>query len=1134
MKLRFTPVLILSILLSAAALVAQVKPTAGEVECFQVGNGGLFTDTGGPGGNNAVEGALGNYTNCDCITTTTLCSTDGSAVKVEFTNFGVNASFDWLVILDTDNPAMEQFPASVMGAPSNSALQLFSNADGAGDGGSENYGLGAQVGVALLSQMNTETYTATNPSGCLTFVFRASAQVDDSGWDALLSTTSNAAHPGDNVPCGGPVACAPPSAMEANNVTETTAILNWNPSPSSDTYVIEYGPQGFIQGSGIMITVTGQTTYTLTGLDEMTTYDVYIYAICDAGETSAVIGPYSFTTCCIPIPDVCNYTLNLYDSFGDGWNGSILTVTHNGISTPYTFFTGTFATFSFQVTEGLPIILSYSPGTFENEVTYEMFDPDGGLLFGDGTFPTVGEVYNEIVICPDCQAVNIASIVISDIDTSSAQVDWDVIPTAQSYIIEYGPAGFPLGFGLLDTAITPPVTLTGLNPCVGYDVFITSVCSPDTLSLPVGPVEFMTDPPGSAGPPCIYTLNMYDSFGDGWNGSFLTVTLMGNSTNYTFTTGTFATVQIPVFANLPVVISFTSGAFLNETSYEILDPSGNIIFQDGPFPQAGIVLNFIACPTCPGPSSFYPVDINADNAIFAWNAGLEAGQYKLEYGPLGFTQGTGTVIFTTDLQETITGLTENTYYDIYLFFTCADDGESGKTLGPITFKTIWYNDVGVSGMLEPTGAECNLSPDQLITFYLHNFGQYPQSLIPFNLAINGVIIPIDFPDDGLYTGVIGNDSTEIVTFETTYDFSTPGYYLIEIWTDLDTDSDLANDTFQFELITAYPLPLQEDFNSGIYPPEWTTTEVGTILYAPNNHNNPTHVISDFLSSGDTNFEVTTLRVGPMGANDTLSFDYRYVNYFAGTVATNLGAGDKLEVQVSTDCGDNFTTVYTINQANHVPSTGLKTIKVGLDQFEGEAINIRFFALRVTLTGTTYWIDLDNINVSGCPTSFFAMQDITNASGPGENDGKVKITPAYGTEPFAYQWSNGSISSNPVGLAAGEYTVTITDANGCSEVLTVSVGVEVPDGVREISPLGIVSLWPNPTNGLTNLMVELPETRDLQIQVFNAVGQLIREYSEPGASIITRELDLSDQPGGMYIIRLSSGPEWHIEKLILAR
>ena len=261
MKLRSTLAFSLLLLLSAATLNAQVKPTAGEVECFQVGNGGLFTDTGGPGGNNAVEGALGNYSNCDCITTTTLCSSDGSAVQVKFTNFGVNASFDWLVILDTDNPAMEQFPASVLSVPSNSTLQLFSNADGAGDGGSENYGLGAQVGIALLSQMSTDTYTATNATGCLTFVFRASAQVDDSGWDAMLSTTSNAPHPGDNVPCGGPVACAPPTAMEANDITETTALLSWNASPSSDDYVIEYGPEGFIPGTGTLINVTGQTTY---------------------------------------------------------------------------------------------------------------------------------------------------------------------------------------------------------------------------------------------------------------------------------------------------------------------------------------------------------------------------------------------------------------------------------------------------------------------------------------------------------------------------------------------------------------------------------------------------------------------------------------------------------------------------------------------------------------------------------------------------------------------------------------------------------------------------------------------------------------------------------------------------------
>lgn len=1137
MKLRFTPLLSLLaffLLAFSVSLAGQVTPTAGQVECFQVGNGGLFTDSGGPGGNNAVEGALGNYPNCDCVTTTTLCATDGSAVKVQFTNFGVNASFDWMVILDTDNPASEQFPASVLGNPANSNLQLFNNADGAGDGGSENYGLGAQVGISLLSQMQTETYTATNATGCLTFVFRASAQVDDSGWDALLSTTSNAQHPGDNVPCGGPVACAPPSNLQATDIDETTAVLTWNASPSTDTYVIEYGPAGFLPGTGMTVNITGQTTFTLTNLTEMTEYDVYIQAICDAGEVSALIGPTSFTTCCVPIPDVCNYTLNLYDSFGDGWNSSTLTVTHNGVSTVYTFTTGNFATFTFQVTEGLPIVLSYAPGFYENEVTYEMFDSDGGLLFEDGPFPTVGEVYNEIVVCPDCPAVNLASIEISDIDTSSATVTWDVIPSAEGYILEYGPEGYPQGVGLTINTAGPPVELTGLNPCVNYDVYITAICSPDTLSDPVGPVNFMTDVGGSAGPPCIYTFNLYDSFGDGWNGSFLTVQSGSSSNTYTFTTGSFATFQVPVFANLPVVISFSPGSFLNETSYEILDPDGNIIFEDGPFPQTGVVLSFIACPTCPGPTDFYPVDINADNATFAWNAAQETGQYMLEYGPLGFTQGTGTVISTNNLQEKITGLTENTWYDIYLFFTCSDDGEKGKTLGPITFKTLWYNDVGVLGIIEPTEADCNLASDQLISFYLHNFGQYPQSLVPFYFAVNGVVAPVNLPDDGLYTGVVGNDSSEVVTFQTTWDFSTPGYYLIEIWTELGTDSDLANDTFRYELITAYPLPLKEDFNSNIFPPEWNTTETGTFLYAPNHHNNPTHIISDQLSSSDQTFQVTTLRVGPMGENDSLSFDYRYVNSFAGTVASTLGAGDKLEVQISTDCGETYNTVYVINQSNHVPSTLFKTEVVDLSAFAGEAINVRFFAQRVTFTGPTYWIDLDNINVFGCPASFFAKQDITNASSPEAADGSVKLTPVYGTAPFAYQWSNGSISPNPIGLAAGEYTVTITDSKGCTEVLTIQVGFDIPSGTRDVSPLGTVSLWPNPTNGLTTLVVEMPSVQDLKVQVFNSVGQLIREYSEMGSNRVTRELDLSDQAGGMYLIRLSTGSEWHMEKLVLTR
>ena len=64
-------------------------------------------------------------------------------------------------------------------------------------------------------------------------------------------------------------------------------------------------------------------------------YDVYVQADCGSGNVSQWVGPLTLTTAVAP--GSCGiFITELYDSWGDGWNGGSLDVVVNGV----TYYTG--------------------------------------------------------------------------------------------------------------------------------------------------------------------------------------------------------------------------------------------------------------------------------------------------------------------------------------------------------------------------------------------------------------------------------------------------------------------------------------------------------------------------------------------------------------------------------------------------------------------------------------------------------------------------------------------------------------------------------------------------------------------------------------------------------------------------
>lgn len=74
-----------------------------------------------------------------------------------------------------------------------------------------------------------------------------------------------------------------------------------------------------------------------------------------------------------------------------------------------------------------------------------------------------------------------------------------------------------------------------------------------------------------------------------------------------------------------------------------------------------------------------------------------------------------------------------------------------------------------------------------------------------------------------------------------------------------------------------------------------------------------------------------------------------------------------------------------------------------------------------------------------PTELKISFTTTNESQPGKKDGAITSAITGGVSPFQVVWSNGATGANINNLAAGNYSVTLTDAKGCQVKGSATVG-----------------------------------------------------------------------------------------------
>jgi len=92
------------------------------------------------------------------------------------------------------------------------------------------------------------------------------------------------------------------------------------------------------------------------------------------------------------------------------------------------------------------------------------------------------------------------------------------------------------------------------------------------------------------------------------------------------------------------------------------------------------------CVSCPGPSNLTLVGSTTSSANFSWIENGTSTNWMLEYGPTGFTPGTGTYVTAPTNPFNITGLGVNSSYSVYVRSVCGP-GDTSSYVGPVSFNT---------------------------------------------------------------------------------------------------------------------------------------------------------------------------------------------------------------------------------------------------------------------------------------------------------------------------------------------------------------------------------------------------------------------------------------------------------------
>lgn len=863
------------------------------------------------------------------------------------------------------------------------------------------------------------------------------------------------------------VLCAPSSNFVNNFIGSDTASFSWMPG-TAGSFLVEYGPAGFVPGSGIQVMVV-DTFFNVGSLMPQTAYTFFIVDSCTTGFGDT-LGPITISTSCLTqsLPYLEDFNVDL------------------GCMNPINGGTGT-ATWEWQPAGGLA-----TPG-----------DLDGtGFAGVDSDEYGQNEYMREMLGSPpiDASTLPATSALILEFDhyfewvfsNDSGAVE---VYDGSQWITVYTVKQNTGAFGAPDHQSIDVTTYANANFQVRFlyddDNTWAWYWLVDNLSITEALCGIASNPDTAAVGVDTASLT-WTSNGANWN-----INWGPAGFNQGSGAGFFA---FNVTSNPYILTGLTKS-----TCYDYYVQDTCVGIGNGPWVGP---FTFCTKASCPAPTSLAAA-ATTTGATITWTPGGQASNYNLEYGPMGFARGSGMFMNTVTASATITSLNPSSPYTVYVRDSCGPGDVSAWV--SFTFNTacaafpIPYLEEFANTTLPNCYSLSNSSNDPNADWlYAGTWGNYGAQGISNAPGSAGGSFGVDGSTPQASSvemttplfNVLGANLPylKFKKFQDNVDIAQNMTLYIDVFDGLTWTSDVIIDSANSATWVNKELDLTAYSAGGLVQIRFRVDELT---------GNPSPFFSDIMVDDIQVFDsLASSCTPPMNVTTTvISCDSIMVswNNAAASAIVAYGASGTIPTGGGLVVGDSvaYITGTTSNTAYDVYVSNVCSSDTSLPAGP-VAVNTGNVGLpRASFVASSPTFDL-NLSFDG-----------TASNGAGNT--------------YAWDFGDGNTgtgdTANHTYAAGGSYSIKLTVTNKCGSHDTTITLNNV--SLEEVLIGASISIYPNPAEDMVNLEMDFESQQEVSIELQGVDGKQIMSKTYPSTNEIKDQLDLSNLPDGVYMIKIGT-------------